>query len=83
MLSDEYLTSSNVIKMLRVLEKSIDDKIIENRKLRKELRIQEEQCLMQARRMIEMKLKIQSMEEFEVIDAGDVINLEWDEVETV
>ncbi len=76
MLTREHLASQSVLEMIHILEKRVDDKITENRKLRQQLDAQKQQYLLQTGRMIDMKTKIKSLEEPEAIDVGAVINLQ-------
>jgi len=80
MLTREHLASHGILEMIQILEKQIDGKITENRKIQQQLDAQKQQCLLQTERIRDMETKIKSLEELETIDVGEMINLQTERI---
>lgn len=81
--TNTHSASDTILNMLQILEQILESKLQENEKLRVTLAQQQQQCEQQKRQIQKMHTQIQSLEKSDIIAAADVINLEWEEAETL
>ena len=75
-LMKHHVSSHTILEKIQILEQRVDAKLTENRALRRQLAQQEQHCVLQAERIIEMNTKIKSLKGLPTIDANEVIKFE-------